>query len=139
MKLFLYRLCQCTWGMLQTILGLLEFIIHRKEPHYTYHGAVVTECRNSLNVSLGLFVFVAAEKDGMKTERLQRVVVHEYGHTIQSLILGPLYLVVIGIPSWLWCNVPYFRKIRKEKNISYHAFYTERWADYLGGLLGRKY
>jgi len=29
----------------------------------------------------------------------QRTLVHEYGHTIQSIILGPLYLLIIGIPS----------------------------------------
>jgi hypothetical protein len=24
---------------------------------------------------------------------------HEFGHNLQSLVLGPLYLIVIGIPS----------------------------------------
>lgn len=138
MKLFLYRLWQCTWGLPQTILGLLEFIKHRKELHYSYHGAIVTECNCNLNISLGLFVFVAAEKDNEKNDRLQRVLDHEYGHTIQSLMLGPLYLIVIGIPSWLWCNVPYFRHMRKEKNISYHSFYTEKWADVLGAVLSKE-
>lgn len=138
MKLFLYRLWQCTWGFPQTILGLLEFIKHRKELHYSYRGAVVTECENNLNISLGLFVFVTAEKDNAKTPRLQRVLDHEYGHTIQSLLLGPLYLIVIGIPSWLWCNVPYFRNMRKKKNISYHSFYTEKWADNWGNVKDRK-
>lgn len=132
MKLFLYRFCQCTWGLPQTVLGLVEFIKHRKERHYIYHGAIVTECKNNLNISLGLFVFITAEKDGSRTERLQKVLDHEYGHTIQSLMLGPLYLLVIGVPSWLWCNVPYFRKLRRRKNISYHSFYTEKWADHLG-------
>ena len=132
MKLFLYRLLQCLWGAPQTILGLLEYIRHYKEPHYIYHGAVVTECQSNLNISLGLFVFITAEKDNVKTVRLKKILAHEYGHTIQSLLLGPLYLFVIGIPSWLWCNLPYFRKMRKERNISYHSFYTEKWADRLG-------
>lgn len=132
MKLLLYRLCQCTWGLPQTVIGLLEFIKHRKELHYIYHGAIVTECKDNFNISLGLFVFVTADKTGERTARLQRVLDHEYGHTIQSLLLGPLYLLIIGIPSWLWCNVPYFRRMRKQKNISYHSFYTEKWADSLG-------
>lgn len=132
MKRLLYFLWQCTWGLPQTVLGLLEFIKHCKEPHYIYHGAVVTECKENLNISLGLFLFIAAEKDNARTARLQKILDHEYGHTIQSLLLGPLYLLVIGIPSWLWCNVPYFRKLRKQKIISYHSFYTEKWADYLG-------
>lgn len=134
MKRFLYCLCQCTWGLPQTILGLFEFIRHYRERHYFYHGAVVTECKKNLNISLGLFVFVNEDKASGGTVRPQRVLDHEYGHTIQSLMLGPLYLIVIGIPSWLWCNVPYFRNLRKEKKISYHSFYTEKWADKLGGV-----
>ena len=51
---------------------------------------------------------------------------HEYGHTVQSMILGPLYLFVIGIPSlihaWWW---------DKGKG-SYYNFFTEKWADKLG-------
>lgn len=52
---------------------------------------------------------------------------HEYGHTRQSLYLGPLYLFVIGIPSllWAWWWHP-------GRNISYYSFYTEKWADKLG-------
>ena len=133
MKLFLYRLWQCTWGLPQTMLGLLEFVKHRGETHYTYRGAVVTECKSNLNISLGLFVFITEDKNGSATSHPTRILVHEYGHTIQSLLLGPLYLLLIGVPSWLWCNLPCFRRMRRQKGISYYSFYTEKWADYLGG------
>ena len=56
--------------------------------------------------------------------------VHEYGHTIQSLILGPLYLIVMGIPSALWAA--FGSKKRREKQIPYGAFFTEKWANQLG-------
>ena len=54
---------------------------------------------------------------------------HEFGHSIQSRYLGPLYLFVIGIPSilWAWWWDP-------DKDISYYSFYTEKWADRLGGV-----
>ena len=55
---------------------------------------------------------------------------HEYGHVKQSRILGPLYLFVIGIPSLLWACW-----YRKHKRGSYYAFYTEKWADKLGGVV----
>ena len=58
--------------------------------------------------------------------------VHEYGHTIQSLILGPLYLLVMGIPSTLWGFLPNPAKKRKEEKISYFSFFTEKWANNLG-------
>ncbi len=60
------------------------------------------------------------------------MLVHEYGHTIQSLILGPLYLIVMGIPSTVWGFLPSLQRKRKEKGISYFSFFTERWAKRLG-------
>ena len=55
---------------------------------------------------------------------------HEYGHTIQSYILGPLYLLVIGLPSILWCGWISNWKCNQDK--SYYWFYSEKWATYLG-------
>ena len=64
------------------------------------------------------------------SECSSRLLVHEYGHTIQSLILGPLYLIVIGIPSTLW--VFFGAKKRKDKQVAYGSFFTEGWANSLG-------
>ena len=140
MKTMLYRLIQCTWGILQSTLGFVVFLgnIHRK--HYSYHGAIVTEWDDPSSVSLGMFVFVTAEpyfydklRDRYtKDELSRRLLVHEYGHTIQSLILGPLYLIVMGIPSTLWGFSPLAAKKRREKGISYFSFFTESWANRLG-------
>ena len=104
------------------------------------HGAVITEWNDKSSVSLGMFVFVTKEpyfynklKDGYtKDELSRRLLVHEYGHTIQSLILGPLYLIVIGIPSTLWGFLPNLHKKRKDDQISYFSFFTEDWANRLG-------
>lgn len=89
-------------------------------------------------MSLGLFVFVTSEPYFAKKyegeisiqELSKRLLVHEYGHTIQSLILGPLYLIIIGIPSTLWGFVG--AKKRKDDQIPYGAFFTEGWANRLG-------
>ena len=138
MKICLYRIWQCTWGILQTLLGLMLFLIHYKSRHYSYHGAIVTEWNSNTSMSLGLFVFVSAKPFFVKKfegqiceeELSKRLLVHEYGHTIQSLIFGPLYLIVMGIPSTLWGFL--FGKKRKEQQIPYGAFFTEKWANYLG-------
>ena len=82
-------------------------------------------------MSLGMFLFLGNTKD-------PRVLVHEYGHSIQSMILGPLYLPVIGIPSYVWCNLPHFRKLRREKGVSYYRFYPESNANYLGKLITKE-
>ena len=140
MKTFLYIIWQCTWGILQTLLGVAHFLIYIKCKHYFYHGAIVTEWNNRSSVSLGLFVFVTAEpyfyerlKDEYSMEELsKRLLVHEYGHTIQSLLLGPLYLIVIGIPSTLWGFLPYYSNKRKIESLSYFSCYTESWANAWG-------
>lgn len=138
MKIFFYRLWQCTWGVLQTLLGLIIFLTHLHDRHYSYHGAIVTEWKAASSMSLGLFVFVTSEpffaekyKGQIEINELSnRLLVHEFGHTIQSLILGPLYLAVIGIPSTVWGFA--FQKKRREKQLPYGAFFTEHWANILG-------
>ena len=138
MKKVTYVFFQCTWGLLQTFLGFILFVIHFRCEHFTYHGAIVTKWHAQSSMSLGLFVFVASEpyfaekySSQIPIEDLSnRLLVHEYGHTIQSLILGPLYLVIIGIPSTLWGFAGASR--RKSKQIPYGAFFTERWANHAG-------
>ena len=65
------------------------------------------------------------------TEWQQNYIKHEYGHSVQSAYLGPLYLFVIGIPSLIWAGC--FDSWREKHNKSYYWFYTESWADKLGG------
>lgn len=139
MKKFAYILIQCTWGIIQTVLGLIVFLMNIKAKHFMYHGAVVTVVKAPSSVSLGMFVFVTEVpmedkriKNKIPNEELpQRLLVHEYGHTIQSLIFGPLYVIVMGIPSTLWGFLPCFQR-KREKGYSYFSFFTEKFANYLG-------
>ena len=64
---------------------------------------------------------------------LERILRHEYGHSIQSMILGPAYLPVVGIPSILWCRVPSLGRSWRSGKRSYYSFFTERSADRFGG------
>lgn len=139
MKDILYILVQCTWGLPQTLLGVIVFLINIKSKHYFYHGAIITERNVPSSVSLGLFVFTTTNP--MKDKRIEnkipdeeiskRLLVHEYGHTIQSLIFGPLYLIIMGIPSTLWGFLPYFQN-KRNNGVSYFSFFTEKFANYLG-------
>lgn len=74
-------------------------------------------------ISLSTYYIIVRQGADSKTIK------HEKGHTIQSLILGPLYLIVIGLPSIIWAGL-----IHKHTNKSYYWFYTEAWADKLGGV-----
>ena len=122
---YLYLFVQWTWGILQSLLGLLLYLKLHACHHFRYKGSYGTLWPYSGGVSLGCFIFVSR----MDADILQ----HEYGHTIQSLVLGPLYLLIIGLPSFIWCKTPYFIRKRQNENISYYKLYTERWADRLGG------
>lgn len=128
-KLFIikYTILQCTWGLLQTLVGLCLYIKHIKYPHSYYHGCIRTAWPKRGGVSLGLFIFVD-QKDVNRPH--QKLSAHEYGHTIQSLLLGPLYLLVIGLPSFTWSK--YYMKNVKSKGLSYDDFWIEKWADQLG-------
>jgi len=129
MKKILYWCVQISWGFLQTTLGFLIFLIHGKCEQFTYRGAVVTRWDKQTSLSLGPFLFVAEHLQG---ERYEHILHHEFGHTIQSLVLGPLYLVLIGLPSVIWCNLPYFKRLRNEKGVPYDKFFIEGQASRIG-------
>lgn len=129
----LYTILQCTWGGIQTLAGLALFLWFAKAPHQCYHGAIHTKWNVDGGISLGLFIFTPDSEE----EWCRQMAVHEYGHTWQSLILGPFYLIAVGIPSIIWCKCPGLIEIRKKKHLPYSAFYTERWADELGARMIR--
>ena len=58
---------------------------------------------------------------------------HEYGHRIQSQKLGPLYLIIIGIPSFLG-NLKSRLYKKCDKYFDYYKQPWEAWADKLGGV-----
>ena len=132
----LYWVVQWTWGLPQTLLGCLVralaaagvFGARSGGSGGSYHGAVVTRWPLQSALSLGMFLFVPQRCGG-------DLVVHEYGHSVQSLILGPLYLPVIGLPSLVWCAFPACRRHRERRGKSYYALYTEKWANHLGEMI----
>lgn len=128
MKLVLYWLWQWTWGLPQSLLGLVVLLCNRKCPHFWYHGALATLWDRPGGLGVGMFVFL----ENRVGDCSRPMLVHEYGHTIQSLILGPLFLPLVGLPSFLWCNLPFFRRLRREKGRSYYSVYPENWANALG-------
>lgn len=138
-KRILYFIIQCVWGLPQTLAGFILFLVNITKKHYFYHGSIVTEWPSSSSVSLGLFVFVTSrpiyakrmEKRLGSREASRALLVHEYGHTVQSLALGPLYLPLIGIPSLVWATSPK-QRAKRDRGLPYSAFWTERSANRLG-------
>lgn len=127
MKRILYVVLQCTWGIGQTLLGLIFFVVHAKKAHHIYKNCIDTRWHFSGGMSLGLFIFTPDDESDWANE----VRVHEYGHTFQSLLLGPLYAIV-GLISVCWAFLPYFQRLRTQKNMPYTACFVEKWASDLG-------
>lgn len=137
MKKLLYLLIQCTWGLLQTAAGAAVFLRFRSCPHFRFRSAVVTVYPLYSSLSLGPFIFLTDKPPRDCGGQIpypdipRRLLVHEYGHTVQSLLLGPLYLPVVGLPSVLWAQLPFCRRKWLGK-ASYFSFITERTANFLG-------
>lgn len=126
----LYLLWQFTFGIIQSLIGFVLFLKYIHCRHEWYHGAILTYHNGKWGgVSLGAFIFVADNRPEVWTCDAR---VHEYGHTIQSLLLGPLYMLVIAIPSMIWCNTKSLHDKRMRGEMNYYDLYCESGANTLG-------
>lgn len=119
------------WQLPQNLIGLALVAVWRPMKKERIEGLTVAfkvpnivKDTFSQGLSLGDFIFLE-ESCGSRAVR------HELGHSRQSRVLGPIYLLAIGVPSFIWA----FIYSRSNKKKAYYSFYTERWANKLGGLL----
>lgn len=115
------------WQLPQNMVALLILLFSKTEGviayrHYCF--ALKTKLPSKAGgVSLGNFALIspscAYDEDTVR---------HELdGHTVDSKIFGPLYLLIIGLPSVL-------HLVFYDGRGDYHDFYTERWANKHAGL-----
>lgn len=124
------------WQLPQTIIGalvaLFGVLFCNKRSYSVLETKLIGLFELQMNVScnfrfcfsLGPFVITPHPVP-------QRIMLHESGHSIQSLYLGPLYLIVVGVPSMILIA---FKKIFKKSDDWYHSHYPESWADKLSGV-----
>lgn len=132
LKKFLFYLVQWTWGLPVNLVGGLIFLFlvtvrKRRWQHFGYSYIVYVPWKSG-GLSLGLFILIKENHSNKRWTYNTRI--HEYGHTWQCLLLGPLYYIVIAIPSAIWCN--FFNGYRKKHNVSYYKLYCEAWANSFG-------
>ena len=107
------------WQLPQNLLGLL--VIWFSNAKHICNSYWLTT-HYSFGVSLGKYIIIGPGYPG------KRMLDHERGHQKQSMILGPLYLLVIGLPS---ATGNLLRRIWK---FDYYKQPWEAWADKLGGV-----
>ena len=131
------------WTFLQDTVGFLTAVITNcvKEEvivegkRYTIYIARRFN-KNWSGVSLGDYIIFADYKYADDNS-----VKHEFGHQKQSFYLGPLYLVVVGVPSVVrnvYDRFAHGSWNNKERIIWSYGGYPEKWADKLGNVQ-RKY
>jgi len=123
------------WQLPQHLLGLLLVRLLKAKKHvWTHKGANIGYWRferaNRFSRfisggSFGGYILLPQRNDYEKT------VPHENGHSIQSKMLGPLYLVIIGLPS---ATGNLLARVSEKVRRNYYRLPWERWADILGGV-----
>ncbi len=123
---------QWTWCLPVNIVGLIAYLICTKVKKYRHqkfgYANIVYIPWNQGGLSMGLFIFMRENHESKEWTYNTRI--HEYGHTWQCLLLGPLYYIVVALPSVIWCNC--FQKYREKNNVSYYKLYCESWANAWG-------
>ena len=118
---WIWQLPQNLIGFIYTILIDDSIIEKRYNEDKNYY---IFLTRKYGGVSLGKYTF-----SYYKAIDLECSIAHEYGHTRQSRYLGPLYLLIVGLPSliWAWIHTPKTKR-------SYYSVFPENWANRLGGI-----
>lgn len=126
------------WELPQNLLGLILMAIMKirrktvKVESESNHYFIETP---NTGVSRGLFVFWTPAGNRF-SHLINDCRMHEYGHTRQSVMLGPFYLLIVGIPSLL--RVFYSKWYRKQYGRNWENYFNafqENWADKLGGVI----
>lgn len=124
------KIISVLWQLPQIIIGRL-YKSEDDELCFTFDGVDFFQTKKMDGISLGDRIFFNPDvPEGLWIIR------HEFGHVIQSRILGWLYIPIILIPSFLWyCLINCIEKrfkIPEDKVITlYYKFYTEKWANKL--------
>jgi len=105
------------WQLPQNIVALISIGIFKAKYGYKLNS------KKNIGVSLGNYIII-------NNRHSKLTINHEIGHCKQSIYLGWLYLIIIGIPSAinnLINRIPFIK-------YDYYSFYAEAWADKLANI-----
>lgn len=123
LKGILLFLLAVTWCVLQTVVGaFVALAVFPKARFQKYRGMIVVYHAHAFTLSLGTFAFVS---DGGAHPREARG--RMYGHYVQSLVLGPLFLLVVSL-SQVVARFPLIKKYRAERDKSPEDIFVNRQA-----------
>ena len=138
MSVFLYptpmKLIFYLWQLPQHLLALFLILVFRvigSEKLSQPFPLIITRVIGNMGLSLGQYIFLG-EDQGQITLK------HEIGHSYQSRRLGPLYLLLVGLPSIsrnIWQRIFHKGWTNPDRQKWYYGSYPEKGADKLGGVI----
>ena len=119
------------WQLPQNLVGLLftRFLGAKKQEILKDTQVYKHNKKAFSSVSLGHFLIIKG------TQYSETTLKHEYGHHLQSLRLGWLYLLIIGLPSLLgniYDRTAHKKWTQEQRYLWYYRQPWESWADKLG-------
>ena len=123
-----YYILSCTWGILMTLAGAFAagiLLIAGYQPHKNLYGWY-------FEVGEGWGGFNAGPVSIVSKSPSKHTLQHEFGHSIQNCIFGPLILPYVVIPSV--CRYWY----RRIKNITSPP-YDYAWFEGQATMFGERY
>lgn len=118
------------WQLPQILIGLIFLAIFHNFTVYTNPVSGITVWNINTGKSFGTACFstgpIILTCDNVREVTLR----HETGHSKQSIYLGPLFHIVVSLPS---ICLFWYRRIKKKDSTWYYAHYPENWAEKLGG------
>jgi hypothetical protein len=126
------------WELPQNLLGAANLLVQKGAGNVRGiehdRGRLMVELVGDGAVSLGYFVFFSTHDNRFVPAGAENRD-HELGHSVQSRLLGPLYLPIVGVPSV--ARVAYavaYRTVTGKRWGGYYSGWPEKSADRLGGV-----
>lgn len=133
---YLFYILNFTWGIIMNIIGAIGaayFSATGVKP-IRHAGNIVYKFGHRWGgISLGIFTF-------MNLEAGEYTLNHEFGHSIQNAIFGPLFPFIVGIPSLIRCQ-KFNNNTRKgiPNEEDYDAIWFEGSATYWGTEIAKRW
>lgn len=118
------------WMLPQNIIGFIFSLFSKSRE--MYNDCIICWVNLPIGVSLGKYIILWDKLGSFGNKQKELSIRHEYGNYLQGIYFGPLYLIIIGIPSAFFNIISRFNPLFGE---GYYKRYPENWADKLSGIV----
>ena len=129
----LYWIGQLTWGIIMSLIGLITALICiiflKGKVHRNGFTFIVEVGGNWGGINLGCVSLCGGYTTVCPNENwFQHTRRHEFGHSLQNLIFGPLFPFIVAIPSAIRYHYQNYRSSKGLPNKEYDAIWFEGMA-----------